>query len=191
MRSARPSGEGAGAVDLPGRRDHGTEPKGEVPAKLTPEPAFVGAVLLVDLSIVRQALVRVRDDDFGDYRLRRVLAVARRLVAGGVRPDPVLVLAKAQADGDVTEPARITEFMLLLDTLVANVPVAASIFWYAEAVIESAVRRRMAEMVTRIGQAIEGESLDSLIELEAHEDAAVRELAARRTTTPTPLRAVP
>jgi replicative DNA helicase len=126
-----------------------------------------------------------------DHRLRTVLAVARRLVADGVRPDPVLVLERARDDGDVTTAAGLGELSMCLLTLVDNVPVPASWPHYAQGTLIAALRRRIAEAGARLTQAAETESLDSLIALVDRETTAVRELAARREPTPTPLRAVP
>ena len=190
MTNARPS-QGTGAVvsSRPGSRDtHGTAPGRQIPV-LAPEPAYVGAVLLVDLLTARAALARVQDDDLGDHRLRVVLGLARRLVAEGVAPDPVAVLARARADGDVTG-AAVAALALLLHDLAAGVPVPASVMYYAAAVLDDAVRRRVGEAAARLGQAADGESMASLLELVDREAAAVRELAARRATAPTPLQAM-
>ncbi len=193
MTHARPPrGTGAAVTNRPASLDtHGTAPGQLVPAKLTPEFAYVGAVLSVNLPTAHVALGHVVDGDVADHRLRTVLAVARRLVADGVRPDPVLVLERARDDGDVTTAAGLGELSMCLLTLVDNVPVPASWPHYAQGTLIAALRRRIAEAGARLTQAAETESLDSLIALVDRETTAVRELAARREPTPTPLRAVP
>ena len=64
-------------------------------------------------------------------------------------------------------------------------PVPASIYYYAGAVIENAVLRRLGEAVARIGQAIGRGAVDLALELAGREMADVYVLAARRAT-PTP-----
>jgi hypothetical protein len=79
---------------------------------------------------------------------------------------------------------------LLLHDLAAGVPVPASVMYYAAAVLDDAVRRRVGEAAARLGQAANGESMASLLELVDREHAAVHELAARRAPAPAPLRAM-
>ena len=191
MTNARPP-MGTGAVEMPGSQHDYTAPRPQVAAELMPEFAYVGAVLLVDLPTSRAALARVRDDDVADRRLRLVLSVARRLVADGVQPDAVKVLVRARLDGDVVIPTAIGDLSMLLIDLVDRVPVPASWGYYAQAILDDALRRRVAEAGARLTQAAEGGSLDSLLELKDREDAAVRELVDRRAIALTPpLRAVP
>jgi replicative DNA helicase len=183
------AGTGAVVSSRPGSRDtHGTAARGHIPAALAPESAYVGALLLLDLRTAHAALARVDDTDLGDYRLRVVVGVARRLVADGIPPDAVAVLARARADGTVTGAAAVSTLALLLHDLAASVPTPASVMWYAAAVLDDAVRRRVGEAAARLGQAANGESMASLLELVDREHAAVHELAARRA--PAPLRAM-
>ncbi len=154
-----------------------------------PARALVGAALhgapgVLDL---------IRDDDLADPRLQVVAGVARELAEAGIAPDPTTVLAHAQATGMVTRADVVCGFALLLAELYGECPTPASAHWYAAAVLDEALRRRCAELSTRIGQAAELESLGSLLALIGTEAAAVRELAARRAAiadAPTRLRAV-
>jgi replicative DNA helicase len=155
-----------------------------------PARALVGAALhgapgVLDL---------IRDDDLADPRLQVVAGVVRELAEAGIAPDPTTVLAHAQATGMVTRADVVCGFALLLAELYGECPTPASAHWYAAAVLDEALRRRCAELSTRIGQAVESESLGSLLALIGTEAAAVRELAARRAAiagdAPTRLRAV-
>lgn len=169
-----------------------TGPRPRVPTELTPEYALTGCILLADLPSARVVLERIRDEDLGDHRLQVVLSVARGLVAEDVRPDPVLVLDRAIKSGSVTGATKISDLAQLLHDLVRSVPVAASVHWYAEAVLENAGLRRLGEAITRIGQALTRGAFDRALELAGREMADVYILAARRTTPTAPqLRAVP
>jgi replicative DNA helicase len=154
-----------------------------------PARALVGAALHGAPGVLNLIL----DDDLADPRLRVVAGVIRQLTEAGATPDPTTVLAHARAIGTVTRAAAVQGFALLLHELVAGCPVPASARFYAVAVLDEAIRRRCAELATRIGQAVESESLGSLLALVDAEHRAVRELADRRTAladTPARLRAV-
>ncbi len=154
-----------------------------------PARALVGAALHGTLGV----LDLIRDDDLADPRLQVVAGVVRELAKAGIAPDPTTVLTHAQATGTVTRADGVREFALLLAELYGECPTPASARSYAAAVLDEALRRRCAELSTRIGQAAELESLGSLLALIGTEAAAVRELAARRAAiadAPTRLRAV-
>jgi replicative DNA helicase len=152
---------------------------------------LVACLLNADRVTAASILSAVCDDDFADHRLRGVLALARRVVDDGAPPEPGILLATARAAGDVTTPESTRDLAFLLADLAGAVTVVASWAYYLRAVVEDAVRRRVAEAGARFTQAAETESLDSLVALVDRESATVRELAARREPTPTPLRAVP
>lgn len=145
-----------------------------------PERAFVGAVLQLPADAAQKALDLIRDEDIGDPRLRVVVAVARQLVEAGMAPDPVAVLAHARSTGTVTRADAVRNFSLLVSDTYAQCPTPASVRFYAAAVLEEALRRRSTEMAVRIGQAADGESIESLVGLVDGEVQAVRELRARR-----------
>jgi replicative DNA helicase len=154
-----------------------------------PARALVGAALHGPPGVLDLIL----DDDLADPRLRVVAGVIRDLTDAGIAPDPTTVLAHARATGTVTRAAAVQAFALLLHELIAECPVPASARFYAVAVLDEAIRRRCAELATRIGQAVESESLGSLLALVDAEHRAVRELADRRTAladAPPRLRAV-
>jgi replicative DNA helicase len=156
-----------------------------------PGRVLVGAALHGALGV----LDVIRDDDLADPRLRVVAGVIRQLAEAGVASDPTTVLAHAQATGTVTGAEAVRGFALLLTELYAGCPTPASARWYAAAALGAAVRRRCQELSTRIGQAAEAESLESLLTLVDAEAKAVRELADRRAAiagegAPTQLRAV-
>lgn len=141
-----------------------------------PERALLGSVL----HGAPQALEMVHDDDFGDPRLRVVAAIARQLTAAGVPTDPTTVQAHARATGTVTRANAVLEFSMLLIELVAECPMPAAARWYAAATLDGALRRRAAEAGSRLAQAADGESIESLLELVDAEHQAVRQLAERR-----------
>jgi replicative DNA helicase len=154
-----------------------------------PARALVGAALHGPPGVLDLIL----DDDLADPRLRVVAGVIRELAEAGIAPDPTTVLAHARATGTVTRAAAVQAFALLLHELTAECPVPASARFYAVAVLDEALRRRCAELAARIGQAVESESLGSLLALVDAEHRAVRELADRRTAladAPPRLRAV-
>ncbi len=179
---------------LPGGQLHRTQPHGHVPTALAPEPALIACLLNADHQTAGRILAAVHEDDLADYRLRGVLDLARRVVTTGAPPEPVLVYARARADGDVQTPTEVRGLALLLADLAGQVTVTASWSYYYRAVVEDAVRRRAAEAGQRITQAAQHDSLDVVLDLVVSEGAAVHAVAARRivdTHPPTTLRAVP
>lgn len=156
---------------------------------LDPERAYVGALLHLPPAAAAQALALVDDEHLANEQLRFITAHVRQLAGAGVAPDPVLVLQVARAGGTVTTASSISGLAGLLHELYAECPVPASWRYYAAGVLDDALRRRCAEMGTRIAQAAEGESFESLLELVRREAAAVDTLANRRRVTDRPLSA--
>jgi replicative DNA helicase len=147
---------------------------------LDPEAAFVGAVLHLPAPDALAALDLVHDEDFAEPRMQVVAGLARQLAESGITPDPITVLAHARANGTVAKPDAIRGLTKLLGDVYGCCPVPASWRWYAVAVLDGALRRRCAELSTRIGQAAEGESLESLLALIQSEAHAVRQVRDRR-----------
>ncbi len=145
-----------------------------------PERALIGAVLHLPASSAVAVLDLVDVDDLAQPRLRVTAGLARQLAEDGTAPDPVAVLAHARATGTVIRAEAIGALSLLLAELYGDCPTPASAGYYAAAVLDEAVRRRCTELSVRIGQAADGESLESLLALVDVEARAVREVADRR-----------
>ena len=142
-----------------------------------PSRALVGAAL----HGAAEALELVHEENLADPRLQVVAEVIRQLTDAGIRPDPTTVLAHARATGTVSSVAAVQAFALLLHELFAECPVPGSARFYAAAVLDEAIRRRVTEGGIRLAQAAEGDSLGSLLVLVDTEHQAVRELADRRS----------
>jgi replicative DNA helicase len=147
---------------------------------LDPDAAFVGAVLHLPAPDALAALDLIHDEDLADPRLQVVVGLARQLAESGIDPDPVTVLAQARANGTVAKPDAIRGLTKLLGDVYGCCPVPASWRWYAVAVLDEALRRRCTEAATRLGQAADGESLESLLLVLDRETRAVRDVAERR-----------
>ncbi|MDP9417226.1 MAG: hypothetical protein M3P48_05195 [Actinomycetota bacterium] len=145
-----------------------------------PEHAVVGAVLHLSDDVAVQVLDLIHDSDLEDPRLRVVAGLARQLAESGIAPDPVTVLAHARATGAVVKPDAIRGLTKLLGDVYGGCPTPASWRWYAVAVLDEALRRRCTEAATRLGQAADGESLESLLLVLDRETRAVRDVAERR-----------
>ena len=183
MNNARPPrGTGAVVSSRPGSHLDTTAPQGQVPAALAPEPALLACLLNADQPTAATILAAIHDEDVADPALRGVLAVARRVVASGAPPQPVLVLADARARGELSTATEVRDGALLLADLAAEVTVVAAWRHYLTAVVQDAVRRRALEAGTRIAQAAEGAPLDTLLDLMVTETAAVHLVAARLGT---------
>ena len=145
-----------------------------------PEAAFVGAVLHLTAPAALAALDLIHDEDLADPRLQVVARLARQLAETSIAPDPVTVLAHARATGTVVKPDAIRGLTKLLGDVYGACPVPASWRWYAVAVLDEAIRRRTTEAATRLGQAADGESLESLLLVLDRETRAVRDVAECR-----------
>lgn len=142
-----------------------------------PERALVGAALMGAAHV----LDLVHAEDIADARLQVIAGVVQELREAGVPVDPTTALAHARATGTVTRTAAVRAFAELLHDVVAECPLPAAARYYAVAVLDEAIRRRCAELSSRIGQAADAESLPSLLALVSAEHQAVQEIAARRT----------
>ncbi|MDP9429573.1 MAG: hypothetical protein M3P31_01005 [Actinomycetota bacterium] len=147
---------------------------------LDPEGALVGALLHRPAPEVLAALDLIHDEDLDNPRLRVVAVLARQLAESGITPDPYTVLAHARATGTVMKPDAIRGLTRLLADVYGSCPVPASWRWYAVAVLDEALRRRCTEAATRLAQAADGESLESLLLVLDRETRAVRDVAERR-----------
>ncbi len=147
---------------------------------LNPEAAFVGALLHMPVPMASQALDLVHDDDLGDYVNQRIVTVIRLLVADGVAPDPVAVLARARADGIASGEVATKAIAERLADLYVSVPTPASWRFYALGTIDDALRRRCAALGSRVMQAAESCGLDVLIDVLDAECRTVRRLHDRR-----------
>jgi hypothetical protein len=107
-----------------------------------------------------------------------------------VDPCPQAVLAHTRRHGPAAGADGIRVLALLLADLYDSAPVPAGWSYYRAAVVDEALRRRCAEMATRVGQCAEHDSMDTLLELLGTEMTAVRALHQRRLgLSPTPQRA--
>ncbi len=189
MTNARPhTMVGTGAV-MPG--GHGQRTASDRRSHPThAEEAFVGALLHMQVPTAKEALDLIHEHDLADYLHEQIVTVARLLVADNIPPDPAAALVRARADGIVSGGAAIQAFAQRMADLYAAVPTPCSWRYYANGVIDEALRRRCVEMAARVAQAAETSSLDVLIDLLDAECRLVRRLHDRRLAAAGHLRAV-
>jgi replicative DNA helicase len=150
---------------------------------LDAEAAFIGAVMHLPAPAATTALGLVPGEDFADPRLAIVADVCRDLAARGTAPDPTAVLAHVQANAVVTGADAVRSLSLLLADLYGTVPTPASVGWYRVAVLDGALRRRCRMLATRVAQAAEGETIESLLALIGAEVAGVLAVQQRRVAS--------
>jgi replicative DNA helicase len=197
MKTPGPSEEGTGAEVQPGSCPQGTEPHGHNavarPLTVDPEAALVGALLHRSADDASNVLDLITADDIADPHLTVIADAAQQLADRGIAPDPTAVLAHVRATGTVTGAHAVNDLALLLAGLYAACANPASARWYAVAVLEEALRRRVRELADRVTQAADSAPLDTVTHVLERERQAVRDLDDRRTAaaggTPTRLRA--
>jgi replicative DNA helicase len=145
-----------------------------------PEDAFTGALLHMPVPMAKEALDLVHDDDFADLLNVTIVKVARALVADGVAPDPMAVSIRARADGIVAGPEAIRMLTMRVANLYADVITPASWRYYAQGVIDDALRRAFIAMGTRVLQAAERSAFEVMVDLLDAECRSVRRLLDRR-----------
>ena len=150
------------------------------------EANYLACLLHLDAPRVRHLEDLVTPDDLASVVYAAVLGAVHALAAQGLDPVPGAVVAELERTGAATRHRSAHVVAELYSTCTA--PVMAR--WFGLRVLEAGLRRRVAEAGARLTQAADVESLDSLMALVEREIAAVRELAARQSPTPTPLRAV-
>ncbi len=148
---------------------------------LAPERAFLGCLLHLPARTAADALTLAAPEDFGDPQVAVIAGVCRRLAVADVDPDPVAVFAYIRHHAVVTGVDAIRAAALVIAEVYAACPVPAAWRVYASAVLDESLRRRCTVLGTRIAQAANGESLNSLLALLAAEVAAVRAVEDRRT----------
>lgn len=147
------------------------------------ERAYVGALMHLPAARVVQCVARVRVDDLTDPRLRIVYRLTGELAVQGIDPDPARVHGHARTTGTVAA-ADLAALTALLVDLHAEVPLPGAVDAYGRAVVEAAVRRRIAEAAERWTRAAEEAPLDVLARLVADESAAVAEAVDRLAAPP-------
>ena len=107
------------------------------PTALDPERAFIGALLWLPVESAGRTAELVEPEDLADPRLRVVLQLVRDVVAdGGTPPDPVVCMAHARRSGTVSTAHALKALAELLANLYGGCPLAASVGWYAGAVLD-------------------------------------------------------
>ncbi len=157
------------------------------PTALDPERAFIGALLWLPVESAGRTAELVEPEDLADPRLRVVLQLVRDVSADGVAPDPVVCLAHARRSGTVSTAHALKALAELLANLYGGCPLAASVGWYAGAVLDGALRRRCALLGERIGQVAESAALTELFRVVGSEVVGVYQLWNRRAAVLTGL----
>ena len=142
------------------------------------EEAVLAAVML-DQRVLRSVIAEVDPDDFNDARLGDLLRHITYLPSQGI---PVDVLTVGERLGEW----GIHGFDVAhLHAWITELPTAQNASWYAAAVHEAGMRRRLVDVAARLGQqAVElqpGRAMASaMTQLEAIRDSAIRQSAPLR-----------
>lgn len=139
------------------------------------EAAVAGGVLWLDAGQALELLRHVQPDDLQTPTYARILRVAGGLAALGSPPEPGLVLERGRAG--LSKYAE-HQLAVTIASLYSSAPTPSSIRWYAQIVVEHAVRREAQACAVRLAQAAEG-SLEDLADVWASVSAA-RGIAAKR-----------
>lgn len=142
------------------------------------ESAFIGAILHSPAKRVLEIALTVSPSDLADPAKRLIFELALELAQTGLAPDPVVVMALARNSGRINAQQDSAATGLVIDWF-TSVPIPAAVGHYARAVIELSVRRRIIEATTRLSQAADGSSFDTLCDLISTESGAMN-TATRR-----------
>ncbi|MEV7940855.1 replicative DNA helicase [Kitasatospora sp. NPDC088264] len=186
---ARRARKKAGPADAPAP-DAGFErvPPGGRPEDLTAEQSVLGGMMLSKQAIIDVADV-LEPDDYYRPAHETIHRAILDLVARQEPADPITVAGELKKRGELDRVGGPG----YLHTLVNSVPTAANAEYYAEAVREQAVMRRLVEAGTRIaamGYAGEGE-VDEIVAAAASEIAAVVETRGREDDFALPTDSLP
>lgn len=138
---------------------------GRPPQDLGAEQAVLGSMLL-SAGAVGEASEVLSVEDFYSPRHALIFSTILGLREGGEPADAVTVTAALAQANDLVRAGGAP----YVHTLIASVPMVANVGFYARAVAERAVERRLVEVGTRIAQlgqrgAHPGRSLDDLVDL--------------------------
>lgn len=118
---------------------------------MSPEEAVIGACLL-DQNVIREAVKYVMPSDFSFWKGEEIFGAIIALHSMKQPVDVITVAAKLMADGSKIHPAE-------LHRLVAEVPVASNVDFYAQQVREASVRRRLRAVGIKIVQETDDEAI--------------------------------
>ena len=150
---------------------------------LSPEVAYVGALLALPAELAAHAADLIETDDLTDPRLQLVRAIAAELAADGIPPGPAAVLGHARRTGQVSGEQRTRLLSDALLTAYAGCPVPAAVEHYAGLVLDDALRRRCIKLAVRIRQAATQGGLTDLLSIVGEETRAVAAMRDRRART--------
>jgi replicative DNA helicase len=140
------------------------------PVDLDAEGAVLGAAMLGDPVPQLDGLTAA---DFTDPRHRDVYTAICDLIGAGEPVDPVTVLSRLRHNGTVRYTADRGPGLWLHD-LIVMAPTVVAASTYRRAVIEAAVRRRVAQAFGRVAQAAQSDSFDTFSRVVRDEMAAVK-----------------
>jgi AAA domain/DnaB-like helicase N terminal domain len=139
---------------------------------LSPEEAVIGACIL-DQGVIREAVKLVMPSDFSTWQGEEIFSSIIALHSTGQPVDLLTVADRLAESGSRVNPVD-------LHRVVAEVPTAANVGYYAEQVRESATRRRL----TAAGQKLVQYSADPAHEPGIVLQEALQELKAARDDSP-------
>jgi hypothetical protein len=113
---------------------------------IDPEAAFTGALLHQTIDTAAAALELVDAADLADPHLAEIVTAVGELLHQGVAADPVTVLSHLRTSGTVAGAQAVQTISAVLVDVYGAVPVPASIMFYAQAVLDEALRRRCSEL---------------------------------------------
>lgn len=147
------------------------------------ERDYVGALMHLPADRVLALAQLVRADDLADPRLAIVYTGIVEVAVSGRNPDPALTDAYLREAGMVRASDRAAVVALIVD-LYAEVPLPGAAESYARAVVQEAVRRRVATAATRLAQSADHSGLDGLVAVVTDEAAAIVAACARLDAAP-------
>lgn len=122
---------------------------------MTPEEAVIGACLL-DESVIRAAVQHVMPSDFASWQGQEIFEAIISLHSMRQPVDIITVSSKLLAQGSKIN-------ISVLHEIIAKVPSASSVSYYAEQVREASVRRALRSAALRIAQDAETETVPAAV----------------------------
>jgi replicative DNA helicase len=147
---------------------------------LTAEAAYAGALMWLEPAKVLHLYGLMQPDDFESPQMRDVHRLIGELARQGVQPHALALYLQADEDGLLPTINHRHVFTRLVTDLYGDRDIVPSnARYFATKALGQAVRRRTAEMSTRLAQIADTADDDELERMTLREQAAVQQLRER------------
>jgi replicative DNA helicase len=178
----RRPGRGSGVLEISGSGSEAIVAERADRPLIDAADAYLGSLLQLPADKVREAAGYIVTADLADPRHQAIYALIRELAHQDIAPDAAAVFAHARTTGQVAGEHRLRGLSKLLSDLYTRAATPASVRFYAAAVVEDALRRRIDQTGQRLRQVADESALGEALAMVGSEARELGEMARRWRT---------